>query len=241
MYTSMKGALSISKASFFDADNPSLNQRIIIITFARQILTRNLSFKFIIYKKQLLTIILRSNMFGKTKRPIKSVTFVQPLKGEAYFYTPIAYSTSLQNSKDKKEKHVFNDSDLALAGKLKLIFEREKMNWFEVKEEKSLTPSKDAHYFSLYYYPSRLVARRASLSDEKATLEEIQELFDFIVTEDQTRFAEVWKTNSSSGYGAVVGGPGEEPETVSMIAAIEPGEEPETVSVTAENPNEESK
>ena len=33
-------------------------------------------------------------MFGKSKRQIKNVTFVQPLKGEVYFYTPIAYATS---------------------------------------------------------------------------------------------------------------------------------------------------
>ena len=146
-------------------------------------------------------------MFGKSKRQIKNVTFVQPLKGEAYFYTPIAYSTNLQNSKEKKGTHVFNDSDLALAGKLKLIFEREKMTWFEVKEEKSTTPSKDEHFFSLYYYPHRLVARRASSCDVRATLQDIKELFDFIVTEDQTRFADVWKTQSLSEYGAIIGEP----------------------------------
>ena len=70
-------------------------------------------------------------MFGKSKRQIKDVTFVQPLKGEVYFYTPIAYATNLQNSKEREGKQVFIDSDLALAGKLKLIFEREKMTWFE--------------------------------------------------------------------------------------------------------------
>lgn len=74
-------------------------------------------------------------MFGKSKRVIKNVTFVQPLKGEAYFFTTIAYSTKVQSSKEKKATHVFQDSDLALAGKLKLIFEREKMNWFEVKRK----------------------------------------------------------------------------------------------------------
>ena len=178
-------------------------------------------------------------MFGKSKRQIKNVTFVQPIKGEAYFYTPIAYSTNLQNSKEKKGKHVFNDSDLALAGKLKLIFEREKMTWFEIKEEKSTTPSKDEHFFSLYYYPYRLVARRASMCDEKATLQDIKELFDFIVTEDQTRFAEVWQTQSPSEYGAIIREPSEETETVSIIA-LEPIEESETVSIVAGKPREES-
>jgi hypothetical protein len=180
-------------------------------------------------------------MFGKSKRHIKNVTFVQPLKGEAYFYTTIAYSTNLQNSKEKKGKHVFNDSDLALAGKLKLIFEREKMTWFEVREEKSTTPSKDEHFFSLYYYPHRLVARRASSCDVRATLQDIKELFDFIVTEDQTRFADVWKTQSLSEYGAIIEEPGEESETVSILAAVEPGEESETVSTVAKKPRRESK
>jgi hypothetical protein len=181
-------------------------------------------------------------MFGKTKRQIKNVTFVQPLKGEAYFYTTIAYSTNLQNPKGKEGTHVFNDSDLALAGKLKLIFEREKMTWFEVREEKSTIPSKDEYFFSLYYYPHRLVARRASMCDVKATLQEIKELFDFIVTEDQTRFADVWKTQSLSEYGAIIGGEQcEESETVSIVAAVEPHEESETVSIVAEKPREKSK
>jgi hypothetical protein len=65
-------------------------------------------------------------MFGKSKRQIKNVTFVQPHEGEVYFYTPIAYATNLRDSKEKEGKQVFTDSDLALAGKLKLIFEREK-------------------------------------------------------------------------------------------------------------------
>ena len=75
-------------------------------------------------------------MFLKSKRKIKNVIFVQPPKGEVYFYTPIAYSTKLLSSKEKNSKEVFTDSDLALVGKLKLIFEREKMIWFEIKEEK---------------------------------------------------------------------------------------------------------
>jgi hypothetical protein len=179
-------------------------------------------------------------MFGKSKRHIRNVTFVQPLKGEAYFYTTIAHSTNLPNSKEKKGTPVFNDSDLALAGKLKLIFEREKMTWFEVKEEKSTTPSKDEHFFSLYYYPHRLVARRASSSDVRATLQDIKELFDFIVTEDQTRFADVWKTQVLSEYGAIIEEPYEEPETVSIIA-VESCEESATVSTVAEKPREESK
>lgn len=194
-------------------------------------------------------------MFGKNKRQIKNVTFVQPLKGEAYFYTPIAYSTNLQTPKEKKGTNVFNDSDLALAGKLKLIIEREKMNWFEVKEEKSTTPTKDEHFFSLYYYPHRFVARRAS-SDVRATLHDIKELFDFIVTEDQTRFADVWKMQPLSEYGAIIVEPSEESETlsveaaaepnkesetVSMILAVEPREESAIISISAEKPREESK
>jgi len=126
-------------------------------------------------------------MFGKSKRQTKNVTFVQPLKGEAYFYTPIAYDTNLQDSKEKERKQVFKDSDLALAGKLKLIFKREKMTWFEIREEKSPAPSKDEHFFALYYYPHRLVAGQASPFEEKATLEDIRKLFDFFVNEDQTR------------------------------------------------------
>ena len=84
-------------------------------------------------------------MFGSDKKPTRPVTFVQPLQGEAYFCTPIAYSIKLLNSKGDG-KQVFKDSDLALAGKIKLIFEREKMNWFEVREEKSPT-AKDGRLF----------------------------------------------------------------------------------------------
>ena len=195
-------------------------------------------------------------MFGKSKRQIKNVTFVQPLKGEAYFYTPIAYSTSLQNSKEKKGTDVFSDPDLALAGKLKLIFEREKMTWFEVKEEKSTTPSRDEHFFSLYYYPHRYVTRRPSSCDVRSTLQDVKELFDFIVTENQTRLADVWKTQSLSEYGAIVGEsfeesetvsmatekPSEESEAVSIVAAVaEPQEEPEAISIVAEKQRKESK
>jgi len=132
-------------------------------------------------------------MFGKTQRQIKNVTFVQPLKGEAYFYTTIAYSTNLQNPKEKKGTHVFNDSDLALAGKLKLIFEREKMTWFEIREEKSTIPSKDEHFFSLYYYPHRLVARRASMCDVKATLQEIKELILNYSDNDQYKYRFIYE------------------------------------------------
>ena len=149
-------------------------------------------------------------MFGKRKRRIENVTFVQPLKGEVYFYTPIAHATNLQNSKEKDGKLVFRDSDLALAGKLKLIFDREKMTWFEVREEKSPTPAKMELCFVLYYYPHRLVSGRASSVDEKSTLQDIKKLFDFIVTEDQTRFAEVKQTQSDSAYGSIPEGSVEE-------------------------------
>jgi hypothetical protein len=156
-------------------------------------------------------------MFGKSKRQIKNVTFVQPLKGEAYFYTPIAYTTNLQNSKKREGKQVFTDSDLALAGKLKLIFEREKMTWFEIREETSSTSSKERRLFALYYYPHRLVAGRASSFDERATLQDIKRLFDFFVTEDQTRLAEVRK-QSLSAYGSIARELPEESEAISVVA-----------------------
>jgi len=168
-------------------------------------------------------------MFGKSKRQIQDVTFVQPLKSEIYFYTPIAYATNLKNSKGKK---VFTDSDLSLAGKLKLIFEREKMTWFEIREEKSKTPLKNEHFFALYYYPHRLVASRASFFDEKATLQDIRKMFDFIVTEDQTRLAEVQQTQSPSAYGSIAEEPPEESEAITIIAG-EPREESEVIPVVA--------
>ena len=164
------------------------------------------------------------NMFGKSKRQIKSVTFVQPAKGDAYFYTPIAYAANLRSSKENNGEQVFTDSDLALAGKLKLIFERENMIWFEIKEESSTSPSKDKRLFALYYYPHRLVTSRASPFDEKATLQDIKKLFDFIVTEEQTRFAEVQQTQSPSAYGSLVGESRKEPEPIPIIAE-EPREE----------------
>ncbi|HEX9261154.1 MAG TPA: hypothetical protein VF893_01345 [Candidatus Bathyarchaeia archaeon] len=161
------------------------------------------------------------------------MTFVQPLEGEAYFYTPIAYSTSLQNSKQKRGMEVFKDSDLALAGKLKLIFEREKMTWFAIKEEKSATSSKNEHCFTLYYYPHRLVARRLPSLEEKATLQDIKKLFDFIVTEDQTRLAEVQPTQLLLAYGSIVEKLRKESEIIS-IAADAPYEESEDISIAAE-------
>jgi hypothetical protein len=141
-------------------------------------------------------------MFGSDKKQIRNVTFVQPLEGEAYFYTPIAYSIKIQNSKEDS-KQVFRDPDLALAGKLKLIFEREKMVWFEVKEEKAPTQTKDERLFALYYYPHRLVSGRNSSIDEQATLNEVQRLFDFVLTKEQTRFAEVQQPKSPSPYGSL--------------------------------------
>jgi hypothetical protein len=178
-------------------------------------------------------------MFGKSKRQIKNVTFVQPHKGEVYFHTPIAYATNLRNSKEKEVMQVFTDSDLALAGKLKLIFEREKMIWFEIKEETSATPSEDKRLFALYYYPHRLVASRASSFDEKATLQDIKKLFDFIVTEDQTRFAEVKQTQLPSAYGAPVGRPRQESEPIPTVAEELP-EESEPLSLLAGELSEES-
>jgi len=170
-------------------------------------------------------------MFGRSKRQIKNVTFVQPPKGEVYFYTPIAYSTNLQNSKEKEGRQVFKDSELALAGKLKLIFEREKMIWFEIREEKSTT-CKCEHFFALYYYPQRLVASRVLPFDEKATLQDIKELFDFIVTEDQTRLAEVQETQSHSAYGPIPEELSEESENIT-IATEELSEESEIINRAA--------
>ena len=166
-------------------------------------------------------------MFGKSKRRIENVTFVQPLKGEAYFYTPITFS------KNEKGTQVFKDSDLALAGKLKLIFEREKMTWFEIREEKSSTPSKGEYCFALYYYPHRLVASRASSFEEKATLQDIRKMFDFIVTEDQTRLAEVRQGQLLLAYGSIVEELLEETE-VATIMAEEPYEESDDVITESE-------
>lgn len=137
-------------------------------------------------------------MFGKSKRRIENVTFVQPLNGEVYFHTPIVFS------KEEKGTQVFTDSDLALAGKLKLIFEREKMIWFEIKEENSPTPSKGEYCFALYYYPHRLVSSRAPSFEEKATLQDIKKMFDFIVTEDQTRLADIRQGQLLLAYGSIV-------------------------------------
>ena len=170
-------------------------------------------------------------MFGKSKRQTRNVTFVQPLKGEVYFYTPIAYASSLKNSKGDG-KQVFTDSDLALAGKLKLIFERENMTWFEIREEKSVTSSKEERFFALYYFPHRLVASRAFPLDERATLQNIKRLFDFFVTEDQTRFAEVHQMQSPSAYGALIGEPLEQSDAIAMVAA-EPPEELDTAPVAS--------
>ena len=161
-------------------------------------------------------------MFGKSKRQIKNVTFVQPLKGEVYFYTPIAYATSLKNSKEGQQ--VFTDSDLALAGKLKLIYERENMTWFEIREEKSVTPSKEERFFALYYFPHRLVASRVFPIDETVTLQNIKRLFDFFVTEDQTRSAEVHQSQSPSAYGTTIGEPHKQSDAITMVAAEQPEE-----------------
>jgi hypothetical protein len=170
-------------------------------------------------------------MFGKSKRQIKNVIFVQPPKGEAYFYTPIAYSTNLQISTEKNEKQVFTDSDLALVGKLKLIFEREKKCWFEIKEEKSPNSLKNEHFFALYFYPHRLVASRDPPFDVTATLQNIKELFDFIVTEEQNRSVEVHQTKMPLAYTSVEEEQNEESEAVTLIAA-DSWEEPEEIAVT---------
>ena len=191
-----------------------------------------LLYKFIIHKKHTLGTVYGIKMFRKSKRQIKDVTFVQPLKSEIYFYTPIAYATNVKNSKEKKGKQVFTDSDLALAGKLKLIFEREKMTWFEIREEKSKTPLRNEHFFTLYYYPHRLVATRASFFDEKATLQDIKKMFDFIVTEDQTRLAEVQQTLSPSAYGSIAEEPPKESNAITIVAR-EPREESEAIPIVA--------
>jgi hypothetical protein len=170
-------------------------------------------------------------MFGKGKRQIKNVIFVQPPKGEAYFYTPIAYSTNLPLSKEKNEKQVFTDSDLALVGKLKLIFEREKKCWFEIKEEKSPGSPKNEHYFALYFYPQRLVASRDPPFDVTATLQNIKELFDFIVTEEQNRSVEVHQSKMPLAYTSVEEEVNEESEAITMTA-VDSWEEPEEIAVT---------
>ncbi len=140
-------------------------------------------------------------MLGRNKRKIEDVTFVQPLEGEAYFNTPIAYSSQMRGDDGRQ---VFKDSDLALAGKLKLIFEREQMVWFEIREEKSPRSSKEDRVFVMYYFPHRLVASRVTLYDEKATLQDIKKLFDFIVTEAQTRPAKVQLSQMPSAYPSIL-------------------------------------
>jgi hypothetical protein len=107
------------------------------------------------------------------------------------------------------------------------------MTWFKIKEEKSTTPLKDEHFFALYYYPRRLVASRVYSSDEKATLQDIKKLFDFIVTEDQTRLAEVQQTKSPSAYAPITRGPSEESEAISTVAA-DSSEKSEAISIIAE-------
>lgn len=169
-------------------------------------------------------------MFRRNKRQIKNVTFVQPLRGEAYFFTPIAHSTILQNSEGKEGVQVFKDSDLALAGKLKLIFEREKMVWFEIKEEKSKT-AKDERIFALYYYPHRLVASRSLPFEEKTTLQNIKKLFNFIVTKNQTRFAKIQRTQSPSAYGSIAETIIEDSEAIEMIA-VQPNAKSEAKTTT---------
>jgi hypothetical protein len=170
-------------------------------------------------------------MFGKRKRQIENVIFVQPPKGEAYFYTPIAYSTNLPDSKEKKGKQVFTESDLALVGKLKLIFEREKKCWFEIKEEKTPSSPKNEHYFALYFYPHRLVASRDPPFDVTATLQNIKELFDFIVTEEQNRSVEVHQTKMPLAYTSIEEELNEESEAITLIAT-DSWEEPQEIAVT---------
>jgi hypothetical protein len=164
-------------------------------------------------------------MFGKNKKqPTQTnleVNFVQPHKGEAYFYAPIAHS-----SFQEERKQVFTDFDLSLAGKLKLIFEREHMNWFEVREETAQL--KSDHYFTLYYFPHRLVARRASFREEKATLEDVRKLFEFFITQAQTRLAEVQQIPSPTASGFIAEET-QEPEVVSIFAAAVPMQEQEVM------------
>ncbi len=175
-------------------------------------------------------------MFGKSKRQIDNVTFVQPLKGEVYFYTPIAYSTNLWNSREKKEMQIFKDSDLALAGKLKLIFEREKIRWFEIREEKSATSLKNEHFFALYFYPQRLVASRSPSFDVNATLQKIKELFNFIVAEEQNRSVEVHRSKIPLAYTSLDEQLREESESITMIAADSYAES-EEISITRKQRN----
>ena len=162
-------------------------------------------------------------MFGKSKRQMRSVTFVQPLKGEVYFYSPIAFS------KEENGKQVFTDSDLALAGKLKLIFEREEMIWFEIREEKSTT-RKGEHFFTLYYYPHRLVTTRDTSFEEKVTLQDIKKMFDFIVTKDQTRLAEVRQGQLLLAYGSIVEELLDETDTTTFVTEAPYEESDDTIA-----------
>ena len=165
-------------------------------------------------------------MFGKNKKqpsePHLQVTFVQPHKGEAYFHARIAHASFMGQ---KETKQVFTDFDLSLAGKLKLIFEREKMSWFEVREE--ISTLKNEHFFTLYYYPQRLVEKRSSNRQESATLENIKSLFEYFITKDQTRLAEIQPIKSPTASGFI----GEECEPVTVVAAAVPMEAQETLQI----------
>jgi len=134
------------------------------------------------------------------------ITFVQPLDGECYFYTEIASSMDSKFDKDSKpdqRTQVYLDKDLALIGKLKLIFEREKMTWFEIKEEKS--SFNNHRWYMLHYYPRRMLeAQRESTTKnnekskikrdlethESKTLKRIEEMFSYLLQKEQTISAE---------------------------------------------------
>ena len=75
------------------------------------------------------------------------------------------------------------------------------------------------------------MASRDPPFDVTATLQNIKELFDFIVTEDQNRSVEVHQTKRPLAYTSVEEELTEESEAVTLIAA-DSWEEPEEITVT---------
>jgi hypothetical protein len=77
------------------------------------------------------------------------------------------------------------------------------------------------------------VSSRASFFEEKATLQEIKKMFDFIVTEDQTRLAEVQQIQSPKAYRSITEELPEETDAVTIVAAEEPIKELEAIPIAA--------
>ena len=77
------------------------------------------------------------------------------------------------------------------------------------------------------------MSSRASFFEEKATLQEIKKMFDFIVTEDQMRLAEVQQIQSPKAYRSIEEELPEEKDAVTIAAAEEPIKELEAIPIVA--------